>query len=190
MITKYQFFHLLCVLGQSVSFECNIDYDAILKPILEAANKTLSIQSNFSRNLEDQDKTVDDLKINVERLPDVIGQIIDPIIHASNQGIFYTIYKLRQLQMNYYAWKMRALRPRCFSSQMNNQHPWQLKKSKSWWPFWSYQLISTANSAKLAHFRGKLAVLSSLKLQNAPQVTNLHFSWNSLSPKGPKKLTY
>ena len=103
MITKYQFFHLLCVLGQSVSFECNIDYDAILKPILEAANKTLSIQSNFSRNLEDQDKTVDDLKINVERLPDVIGQIIDPIIHASNQGIFYTIYKLRQLQMNYYA---------------------------------------------------------------------------------------
>ena len=81
-------FHLL---GQSVSFECNIDYDAILVPILEAANKTFSIQSTFSRSLEDQDKTVDDLKINVERLPDVIGQIIDPIIQASNQGNFFLI---------------------------------------------------------------------------------------------------
>lgn len=73
--------------GQSVSFECNIDYDAIVGPILEVANKTLSIQSTFSQNLEDQDKTVDDLKINVERLPDVIGQIIDPIIQASNQAL-------------------------------------------------------------------------------------------------------
>ena len=77
------FFHLL---GQSVSFECNIDYDAIVEPILEVANKTFNIQSTFSRDLEDQDKTVDDLKINVERLPDVIGQIVDPIIQASNQG--------------------------------------------------------------------------------------------------------
>ena len=81
-------FHLL---GQSVSFECNIDYDAIVRPILEVANKTFSIQSTFSQNLEDQDKTVDDLKINVERLPDVIGQIIDPIIQASNQGNFFLI---------------------------------------------------------------------------------------------------
>ena len=55
-------------------------------PILEAANKTFSIQSTISRNLEDQDKTVDELKINVEMLPDVIGQIVDPIIQASNQG--------------------------------------------------------------------------------------------------------
>ena len=30
---------------------------------------------------------------------------------------------------------------------MNNRHPWLLKKSKSWGPFWSYQLNSTANSA-------------------------------------------
>ena len=81
-------FHLL---GQSVSFECNIDYDAIVGPILDVANKTLSIQKTFSQNLEDQDKTVDDLKINVERLPDVIGQIIDPIIQASNQGNFILI---------------------------------------------------------------------------------------------------
>ena len=60
-------------------------------PILDVANKTLSIQTTFSQNLEDQDKTVDDLKINIERLPDVIGQIIDPIIQASNQGNFILI---------------------------------------------------------------------------------------------------
>ena len=27
---------------------------------------------------------------------------------------------------------------------MNNRHPWPLKKSKSWGPFWRYQLNSTA----------------------------------------------
>ena len=32
---------------------------------------------------------------------------------------------------------------------MNNRHPWQLKKSKFWGPFWSYQLNSTANPAHL-----------------------------------------
>ena len=37
-----------------------------------------------------------------------------------------------------------------FSPQMNNRHPWKLKKSKSWGLFWSYQLNSTANSAHLA----------------------------------------
>ena len=42
---------------------------------------------------------------------------------------------------------------------MNNRHPWTLKKSKSWGPFWSYQLNSTANSAHFARFLGKLAVL-------------------------------
>ena len=35
---------------------------------------------------------------------------------------------------------------------MNNRHPWPLKKSKFWGPFWSYQLNSTANSAHLAQF--------------------------------------
>jgi hypothetical protein len=30
---------------------------------------------------------------------------------------------------------------------MNNRHPWQLKKSKFWGLFWSYQLNNTANSA-------------------------------------------
>jgi hypothetical protein len=30
---------------------------------------------------------------------------------------------------------MRVPRYRCFSHQMNNRQPWQLKKSKSWGPF-------------------------------------------------------
>ena len=32
---------------------------------------------------------------------------------------------------------------------MNDRHPLQLKKSKFWEPFWSYQLNSTANLAQL-----------------------------------------
>jgi hypothetical protein len=55
---------------------------------------------------------------------------------------------------------------------MNNRHPWQLKKSKSWGPFWSYQLNSTANLAysprKWAKW-AELAVLFSWQLQNGPQ---------------------
>ena len=35
--------------------------------------------------------------------------------------------------------------------KINNRHPKQLKKSKSWEPFWSYQLNSTANLANLAN---------------------------------------
>jgi hypothetical protein len=33
----------------------------------------------------------------------------------------------------------------CFSSQKNNRHPLQLKKSKSWGPFQSYQQNTIAN---------------------------------------------
>jgi hypothetical protein len=36
------------------------------------------------------------------------------------------------------------------------------KKSKSWGPFWSYQLNSTANSAHFAQFFGKWAKLAVL----------------------------
>ena len=39
---------------------------------------------------------------------------------------------------------------------------WQLKKLKSWGPFWSYQLNCKANSAHLAHFRGKWTGLTVL----------------------------
>ena len=41
---------------------------------------------------------------------------------------------------------------------MNNRHSWPLKKSKPWGPFWSYQLNSTANSAYLAHFCGRILI--------------------------------
>jgi hypothetical protein len=48
---------------------------------------------------------------------------------------------------------------------MNNRYPWQLKKSKSWRPFWSYLPNSDAN---LAHLLQKWAKGAELALQ---------FSW-------------
>ena len=45
---------------------------------------------------------------------------------------------------------------------MNNRHPWQLKRSKSWEAFWSYHLNSTPNLANLAQFWGKWALLAVL----------------------------
>ena len=73
---------------------------------------------------------------------------------------FKCIKKTRQLQMNYYALKMWAIRSQCFLPKINNRHPWQFRKSKSWGPFWSYQLNSTSNLAHLAHFLGKWAGLA------------------------------
>jgi hypothetical protein len=46
-----------------------------------------------------------------------------------------------------------------FSPQMNNRHPWQLKKKKK---SWSYQLYSTANSAHLPRKWTKWAELAVL----------------------------
>ena len=51
-----------------------------------------------------------------------------------------------------YVRKIGAHRPQCFSHKMNDRHPLQLKKLKSWEPFWSYQLNSTADLANLAQF--------------------------------------
>ena len=48
------------------------------------------------------------------------------------------------------------------SHKMNIWHPGQLKKLKSWGPFWSYQLNSTANSAHFARFLGKWSKLAVL----------------------------
>ena len=48
------------------------------------------------------------------------------------------------------------------SAKMKVWYQWQLKKSKSWGPFWSYQLNSTANSAHFAGFLGKWAKLAVL----------------------------
>jgi hypothetical protein len=46
------------------------------------------------------------------------------------------------------------------SAQMNNRHPKQLKKSKSWDLFWSYLQNSTANPAHLLQKRAKWAELA------------------------------
>ena len=46
-----------------------------------------------------------------------------------------------------------------FTLKMNNQHPWQLKESKSLELSWSYKVNNTAN---LAQFRDKWAGLAFL----------------------------
>ena len=69
-----------------------------------------------------------------------------------NGGFGRSLVWAHWLYRSYYARKMRAQYWNHFWYQMSNRHLWQLKKSKSWGPFWSYQLNSTANSAHLAHF--------------------------------------
>ena len=53
---------------------------------------------------------------------------------------------------------MRALGSQWISNKMNIRHPGQLKKWKSWEPFWSYQLNSTANPAHLPQNWAKFEV--------------------------------
>ena len=48
------------------------------------------------------------------------------------------------------------------SHKKNIRHPGQLKKLKSWGPFWSYQLNSTANLARLPRNRAEWAELAVL----------------------------
>ena len=70
---------------------------------------------------------------------------------------------------------------------MNNQHPWQLKKSKSWRPFWSYQLKCTANSAPFAHFRGKWAGLAPrFLIFSIAMGANYLFELNSIETYAPQ----
>ena len=57
------------------------------------------------------------------------------------------------LRINYYVQNTERHRSQWNSAQMNNRHPWQLKKSKSCRPFWSYLVNSTANPT---HFMQKL----------------------------------
>jgi hypothetical protein len=59
---------------------------------------------------------------------------------------------------------MRGHGSQWISHKMNIRHPGKMKKWKSWEPFWSYQLNSTANPAHLPQNwaeLGKLAVLFS-----------------------------
>ena len=57
---------------------------------------------------------------------------------------------------------MRAHRSQWVSYKINFRHQGQLKKLKSWEPFWSYQLNSTANQANLPQNWTKLAILDVL----------------------------
>jgi hypothetical protein len=61
-----------------------------------------------------------------------------------------------------YSNNVRAKAVAMISHKINILQPWQSKKSKSWEPFRSYQLNSTANLASLAQFLGKLARLAVL----------------------------
>ena len=74
-----------------------------------------------------------------------------------------------------------------------NRYPWQLKKSKSWGRFWSYQLSSTANSAypprKWAKW-AELAVLISWQLQNSPQDFDYSFELISIETYAPQFIVH
>jgi hypothetical protein len=68
----------------------------------------------------------------------------------------FSIYGTHCLGMTYYVNFLGGLGSNEFHIK------WQLKKSKSWGPFWSCQLNSTANSAHSARFLGKWAKLAVL----------------------------
>ena len=64
--------------------------------------------------------------------------------------------------MSYYVNFLGGLASNEFHIKLKVCYPRQLKKSKSWGPFWSYQLNSSVYSAHFAGFLGnwaKLAVL-------------------------------
>ena len=81
--------------------------------------------------------------------------------------------------MNFYAWKMRAPRYQCFSHQMNNRQPWQLKKSKCWGPFWSSQLdhIFLKSILKSLYLLKFLATLCYHRQQGSQSVTDIKKSY-------------
>ena len=66
-------------------------------------------------------------------------------------------YSPPYLGRNYYGHKMWALRWAWKIAQINNRHQCQLKFSKFWEPFWSYQLNSLAKPADSPHLFGELA---------------------------------
>ena len=49
----------------------------------------MNVQSIFTQDLENQEKKIDDLVNNIEKLPDVLKQIVDPIEQLTNQGILW-----------------------------------------------------------------------------------------------------
>ena len=65
------------------------------------------------------------------------------------RGIFYQNPWHTTYRKNNNIEQMRGHGSQWFSHKMNNRHPLQLKKWKSWEPFGSYQLNTTANPAHL-----------------------------------------
>ena len=65
------------------------------------------------------------------------------------RGIFYQNPWHTTYRKNNNLEQMRGHGSQWFSHKMNNRHPLQLKKWKSWEPFGSYQLNTTANPAHL-----------------------------------------
>ena len=53
---------------------------------------------------------------------------------------------------------MWALQKQWISHEINIRHTWQLKKSKSWVLFWSYQLNSTADLANFKKYKSDQTV--------------------------------
>ena len=77
---------------------------------------------------------------------------------------------------------------------MNNRQPWQLKKSKSWGPFWSYQIDSSTNSAQLGTSKmGQMGWIGSIVKNVATHLhlicILMHLSQASISESLVKKKT-
>ena len=63
------------------------------------------------------------------------------------------------------AWKMRTPRSHCFSSHMSNRQLWQLKKSKSRGPFWSYGATKACPHQDFFHSSAPTLLISNWFLQ-------------------------
>ena len=105
---------------------------------------------------------------------DGVGKTCKKMVRTRNSGqvsqpILFTLTTLPKNKLIFP--KMWGLRYQWNSAQMNNQHPQQLKKSKSWEPFWSYLQNSTANTAHLPQKWAKWAELA------------IQFSWQLQKPR-------
>ena len=83
------------------------------------------------------------------------------ILHSTlhNDAFFQNFFSTHWLRTKYYT---KNGFEQWILHKINILRPWQLKKSKCWEPFWSYQLNSTADLANLAQFWGKWAGLAVL----------------------------
>ena len=71
------------------------------------------------------------------------------------------VLKSHWLKLKQYTQKMWGHKYQWISHKINIQQPGQLKKWKSWEPFWSYQVNTTANSAHLLQNWAQIGQISS-----------------------------